>query len=639
MLQHFTELLQAVVSDASSPVTRLPLLTRSEYNQIVIDWNQTRKDYVKNETLHSLFEQQVQRSPQATAVSFEQQSLDYAELEQKATDIACLLLAKNIEPGQLVGIYLERSIELVVAVLGILKAGAAYVPLDPEYPEAHLNYIVADSNIRVMLSQKRFESRLPSEVADVVFLDSDNLYVNVEAQKLPAVTDDILAYVIYTSGSTGKPKGVMVPHAAVVNHACWMKDLFKFDQTDRMLQKSPISFDASVCEIFVPLLSGACVVLSVPGGDRDIDYLIQEIQNNKITTLILVPSALRILLQNLSDPAALGTLRRMGCGGEALTQELKQAYYESCSAPLYNLYGPTESTIDATSFLCKEEFAGDNIPIGNPVSNKQAYILDRRLQPVPIGVPGELHIGGAGLAQGYLNRAELTAEKFVADPFVDDAQARLYKTGDLARYREDGSIEYIGRIDHQVKVRGFRIELGEIETVLAQHDLIKDCAAMLFEDHQGHKNIAAYFVSDNSISTLSLRNYLRKKLPQYMIPTLLTKLDEIPVSPNGKIDYKTLTSYTEGKTIRDSVYHPPETPTEKKIVGVWETLLNVDRVGVGDNFFDIGGHSLLLIQARSAIEKEVGVSVPIADFFHQTLGQIATYCENNQAPEMSIEEV
>ncbi len=638
MMTHYRRLLEASVASPETPVGQLEILDDEEKQLMLHQWNQTRVDYVENETLHSLFEQQAKRTPQAIAVRFEQQSFDYAELERKANGLACLLLAKNVEPGQLVGVYLERSIDLVVAVLGILKASAAYVPLDPEYPEAHTNYVVADSNIRVLLSQKKFENQTPSAVTDVIYLDSGELYENVNPQTLPVVTEDMLAYVIYTSGSTGKPKGVAVPHRAACNHMLWMQETFPLSESDKVLQKTPYSFDASVWEFFAPLIAGAQLVMARPQEHKDPACLAETIAAQGITRIQLVPSLLKVLEEEdlLAD---CDSLRHVFCGGEALSVELQARFFDSHPADLINLYGPTEATIDATCWRCDRAHEGRVVPIGRPIANNEVYLLDRYRQPVPVGVPGEIYIGGAGLARGYLHRPELTAERFIDHPFSERSGARLYRTGDLGRYSADGNIEFIGRIDHQVKVRGFRIELGEIEAVLSQHEFIKACTALIYEDLQGNKNIAAYFVSDSSLSTLSLRNFLRKKLPYYMIPTLLTKLDEIPATPNGKTDYKTLASYTKGKTIRDSIYLPPETPAEKKIVDIWETLLNVDRVGVGDNFFDIGGHSLLLIQAKFIIEKEVGVSVPVMDFFHQTLGQIATYCEKNLPPEMSMVEV
>ena len=618
MMTHYRSLLDVSIAAPKTPIDQFELFSDAEKQLILYQWNQTQVDYDKNETLCSLFEQQVNRTPQSIAVSYEEQSLDYSQLAQKANQIACLLSAKNVGPGDLVGIYIERSIDLIVAILGILKAGAAYVPLDPENPEERVRYIISDSNVRVLLSQKKFENQLPSDGPEIVLLDSIKLNRQVKPQALPVVTEDMLAYVIYTSGSTGKPKGVMVTHSSVVNHACWMRDLFKIDQTDRVLQKSPSSFDASVCEIFVPLFNGARVVLAVPGGDKDSDYLIQEIEKHEITTLILVPSALRMLLLRLTDRAALRTLKRMGCGGEALTQDLQQEYYEKCNAPLYNLYGPTESTIDTTSFLCEATFNHGNVPIGYPVSNTRTHVLDPQLRPVPIGVNGELHIGGAGLARGYLNRPEMTAEKFIKDPFSDDSDARLYKTGDLVRYRADGSIEFIGRIDQQMKVRGFRIELGEIETVLADHAAVRDSVVVAREDMPGEKRLVAYVVTDEGEPDVALmanmRAFLRARLPDYMVPSAFMVLDSIPLSTSGKLDQLALPK-PDGERLTGEEFVEPRTDLERQVVAIWQDVLGLEQVGVYDNFFDLGGHSLKLVELHNRLDQEIDTKLSLVDLF------------------------
>jgi acyl-coenzyme A synthetase/AMP-(fatty) acid ligase/acyl carrier protein len=369
--------------------------------------------------------------------------------------------------------------------------------------------------------------------------------------------------------------------------------------------------------------------VAVPGGHRDSEYLIQTVRKDKITSLIFTPSQLRMLLLSVTDPAALSTLKKIGCGGEALSPDLLQAYYEKCSAPLYNLYGPTESTIDATSFLCEADFNHDNIPIGFPVSNKRAYILDQQLQPVPIGVDGELHIGGAGLAQGYLNQPELTAEKFIADPFSDDPEARLYKTGDLARYRADGNIEFLGRIDQQVKLRGFRIELGEIESTLADHEAVREAAVVIREDESGDQRLVSYVVADefNAPSVTDLRAFVRSKLPEYMLPAAFMLLDRLPLTANGKLDRNAL-PIPDGEWQSEETFVEPRSDLEWQLVEIWSEVLKLERVGVHDNFFDLGGHSLMATQVVSQIRETMGIELPLSEMFsYLTVAKLANKIE------------
>jgi amino acid adenylation domain-containing protein len=465
---------------------------------------------------------------------------------------------------------------------------------------------------------------------DKIYLDSSEIYENTLVQALPEVTEDMLAYVIYTSGSTGKPKGVMIPHAAVVNHAFWTRDLFKLDHRDIVLQKAPLSFDASVCELFTTLIMGARVVLADPDREKDGEYLLQTIQNNEITALTLVPSALRILLQSLTDPAALSSLKRVGCGGEALSPDLLQAYHAQCDAPFFNLYGPTEATIEVTSYLCKAESDYHNIPIGYPVSNSRTYILDQQLRPVPIGVRGELHIAGAQLATGYLNRELLTQEKFIANPFGLEPGEKLYKTGDLARYRRDGAIEFCGRIDTQVKLRGFRIELAEIESVLLKHEQIRSATVVVREDDPGDQRLVAYLVSNTGsaaeaavmFNTL-VHEYLKQELPIFMVPSGFEWMETLPLLPSGKLNYAELPrpSRTQKRTAVSN--NKPESELEITMAKIWEDLLDIDDIETSDMFFDLGGHSLLTLKVVDRFAEETNIRLPPASLVSQTLRQLA----------------
>lgn len=489
---HFQTLLEAVVANPSQQVASLPMLADRERHQLLVEWNGTFTEYPACKCIHQLFEEQVQRTPDELAVVYETASLTYWELNARANQLANYLRSLGVGPEVLVGICVERSLEMVVGLLGILKAGGAYVPLDPDYPRERLSYMLNDSQVPVLLTtfQKLVES-LPQSGTRIVCLDTDwKIIVTQSDENLVSdATPSNLAYVIYTSGSTGKPKGVMISHQAIGNHMFWMQTAFPLNAADKVLQKTPFSFDASIWEFYAPLLAGAQLVMARPGGHQDSEYLIEAIAKYKVTILQVVPSLLQMLLESQGFESC-QSLRRVFCGGEAIPVELVKRFREKLNADLHNLYGPTEATIDATFFTCKSNTPQQIVPIGRPIANTQTYILDSHLQPVPIGVPGELHISGAGLAQGYLNRPDLTQEKFIPNPFSEPSNSRLYKTGDLARYLPDGNIEYLGRIDNQVKIRGFRIELGEIEAGITAHPQVRQAAVIVREDNPGDKRLS-----------------------------------------------------------------------------------------------------------------------------------------------------
>lgn len=524
-------------------------LNEAEQKKILIDWNKTETLFPKDKTIPDLFEAQVKKTPNNIALVFEQQKLTYKELNQKANQIAHKLRALNKQKSlanQLIGLCVERSPEMIIGILGILKAGGAYVPLDPEYPADRLQFILKNTQIKLVLTQVHLQKRialLRAKNRTVLCLDKDWPRLEKLSKRNPTLinkpTD--LMYVIYTSGSTGTPKGAMLEHCGLVNRLLWMKKVYKITNRDRILQKTPYSFDVSVWELILPLLSGACLCFAKPGGHRDPLYLYTIINKYKITTMHFVPSMLITFLNFLEskDPSKLKSLRRIFCSGEGLATELAQRCLKTIPAELHNLYGPTEASIDVSSWNCSTKRYLDKpiTPIGKPIDNIKLYILDKLLQPVPIGVPGELYIAGIGLARGYLNRPELNKERFIANPFITGS--RLYKTGDLVRWLPDGNIEFIGRIDFQVKIRGFRIELGEIEIVLAQNPNIRQCVVLVYEKN-GDKHLVAYYVPKQKkpIATDLLQNTLRKKLPDYMIPAFFVYLKEFPLTPSGKIDKK-----------------------------------------------------------------------------------------------------
>ena len=624
MAGHFQNLLSAIGSNPQLSVRELPLLSDAERHQLLVEWNDTAREYPSDKCIHQLFESQVEKTPLSVAVVFKNQQLTYYQLNQRANQLAHHLQSLGVGPEVLVGICVERSLEMVVGLLGILKAGGAYLPLDPNYPAERLSYMLADSAVEVLLTQKSLLESLPEHQARVVCLDSDwrtieqNSLENLEV----GVCGDNLAYVIYTSGSTGKPKGAMISHQAIANHMFWMLQTFSLTKLDKVLQKTPFSFDASIWEFYAPLLVGAQLVIAKPGGHQDSDYLIEVINQQKITVLQLVPSLLRMLLET-RGLAICQSLKRVFCGGEPLSVELYCRFKQQSQATLHNLYGPTEACIDTHFYTCQEGIRQKTIPIGRPIVNTQTYILDHHLQPVPIGIAGELHIGGDGLARGYLNRPQLTQEKFIPNPFSNSQSERLYKTGDLARYLSDGNIEFLGRLDNQVKIRGFRIELGEIESILNTHPQIQQAVVTAREDIPGNKRLVVYVVtSDESLSSNKLREFLKPKLPEYMVPSAFVTLDTFPLTPNGKIDRKALPA-PDGEITREHEYVAPRTPREEIIANIFASVLGVQAIGIHDNFFELGGHSLLATQLISRLREAFELEIPLRIVFESpTVAQL-----------------
>jgi amino acid adenylation domain-containing protein/non-ribosomal peptide synthase protein (TIGR01720 family) len=495
MERHFCTLLEGIVADPDQHLSDLPLLCKDERQRVLVDWNDTEIDYQGGKCLHELFEAQAERTPEAIALVFRNEQVTYRALNRRANQLARYLQSLGVGPDAQVAICVERSIEMIVGLLGILKAGGAYLPLDPSDPRERLLTLMEDARPQVLLTQKRFFERIPSIPAECFCLDTDWHKVACCGDLNPATDANPLnlAYVIYTSGSSGAPKGVMVQSQAVSNHLLWMQSAFPLSGEDRVLQKYPFNFDASVCEIFGPLVAGARLIIAEPSDHWDVSQFVHLLAEHHITVLDVLPSMLGALLEE-DGFVACRSLRRVICGGEVLTPELRDRFFDLMGAELHNIYGPTEATIGATSFTCLPKHTGQSVPIGRPIANMQVYILDRWLNPMPIGVPGELCVGGSGVARGYLNRRDLTSEKFIHNPFSREPNARLYKTGDLARYLPDGNLEYLGRIDQQVKVRGHRVELGEIESTLARHSLVEACVVLPLEDESGHTRLAAYIV-------------------------------------------------------------------------------------------------------------------------------------------------
>jgi amino acid adenylation domain-containing protein len=618
MAGHFQVLLDSVATRATQPISSLPLLSQAERNEILSDWNNTTARYEQGLCLHQLFEAQVERVPDAIAVVSEQQCLTYTELNHSANRLANHLRELGIGPDARVGVGVEPSLEMIIGLLGILKAGGAYVPLDPEYPKERLAFMMADAEVKGLLTQRRLRDVFPSDGMPVVYLDSENEILKQKSglNLAAKVKAENLAYVIYTSGSTGQAKGVMVPHSGVVNTLSWRMMTYSLTGADRILQNIPFTFDPAVWQIFGALLSGASLILPRPGGHKEIGYLTKLMAEHAITITDFPPSVLKVLLteQGLNECK---NLRYIFCGGEALPVDVQDRFFAVLQAQLFNQYGPTETTIDATYWECQLNGGRRHVPIGRPIANTQIYLLDPHLEAVPVGISGELHIGGAGVSRGYLNMADLTAERFIPNPFAEQSGARLYKTGDLAHYLEAGDIEFLGRIDSQVKIRGARVEIGEVQAALNQYAGINDAIVVVREDGQGDKQLVAYVAADRQspLSDFELRSYLRGRLPEFMLPSHFVFLEKLPYTSTGKIDRQALPAPPLTRADQQAPYVPPRTPIEERLIAIWEEILKVDRIGIQDNFFSAGGHSLMSMQLMAQVRKTFGVDLSLRNFF------------------------
>ena len=640
LIRHYQTLLEGLVTNPDAPIATLPLLTPAERQQLLVEWNTTQRDYPAEQCVHQLFEAQVQRTPDATSVIYEGQKLTYRELNSRANQLAHYLRKQGIGADSLVGLCLERSVEMVIAMLAVLKAGGAYVPLDPSYPQERLAFMLADTQAPVVLTQCGWVDILPRHGTKLVCLDRDWATVNHEStENLPVqTTADNLAYVIYTSGSTGHPKGVEVPHRGIVRLVC-SADYVQFDSSQIFLQLAPLSFDAATFELWGAFLHGATCVL-FPGRIPSPIELGNVLRKYSVNPLWLTASLFNTLIDQASE--ALANVRQLLIGGEALSvAHVRRALTLLPHTQLINGYGPTESTTFACTYAIPRyiEDTATSIPIGRPIANTSVYILDAHLNPVPAGVAGELYLGEDGLARGYLNRPELTAEKFIPHPFSTEPGGRLYRTGDLARYRPDGNIEFLGRIDSQVKLRGFRIELGEIKAALTQHPEVRETAVLVREDSPGDKRVVAYVVPrGSSVSVSELRRFLTTKLPEYMIPAVFVMLDALPVTPNGKIDRKALPCPDHTRPEIVEPYLAARTPTEELLVGIWTEALKLERLGIRDNFFDLGGYSLLATMVISRINHQFHIEVPLRSMFEsQTVAAMAKLIEEQREQPVSSE--
>jgi len=619
---HLETLAQSIVLTPNAPIAELALLTEREREQVLYDWNATEHTERAPELVHEQFSARAAEAPNDVALTIEGDDLTYGALEAKANQLAWELRARGVGPNIPVGLCLERSHELVIAMLGILKAGGAYVPLDPDHPADRLAFVVQDAAPKVIVTVESLRAVVPAGDVAVISLDDPGtrIFADRETSALPSVTSpEHLAYILYTSGSTGQPKGVMLPHSALGQVIRWTRESMHLGAGDVVMQKTPISFDPSGLEIYLALTSGARLVLMPPKMHQDLAAVLRTMHRERVTATIFVPSVLAASAELAEFADGFAALRFIICGGEMLTAELARRVYASApNVKLYNVYGPTEAAIMTTTWLAPHNGATGGLPIGRPMENVRVYVLDERLQPLPIGVAGELCLGGIQVAQGYLNRPDLTAAKFVDDPFTKGTHPRLYRTGDLARWRHDGVLEFLGRADGQVKVRGFRIELGEIETVLAAQPSVRQCAVVRRGDAQQAQLVAYVVPTESTIDANALRDVLRDalraRLPQYMVPAAFVTIDALPMTANGKLDQRALPE-PDFSVNEDRPYTTPVTTTEVMIADVWRELLGLARVGRDDNFFEIGGNSLLGTRVLARLHEQHGITLPLRTLF------------------------
>ena len=628
LLGHFETLLAEIVADPDRRVSELPLSSAAERRQLLLEWNDTARDYPRERCVHQLFEEQVRRTPDAVAVAFGDRQLTYRELNAKANQVARRLEQLGVGPEVLVGICVERSPELIAGMLGVLKAGGGYLPLDAQTPPQRLAFMLADGQVRLVLTQASLRDRLQPTGVQLLCLDEETgLVAGQSRADLPSSAGaENLAYVMYTSGSTGVPKGVEIPHRAI-NRLLFGAGYARLDAGLRVAQLAPVSFDASTFEIWGPLLHGGCCVL-FPEGVPDFAELEQGLRRQRIQTLWLTASLFNAILDE--RPETLRGIEQLLTGGEALSlPHVRRALrLLGPATQLINGYGPTECTTFACCYPIPRSLLAESlsVPIGRPIGNTRAYVLDAQRQPVPIGVPGELYLGGDGLARGYRNRPELTAERFVASPF--EPGARLYRTGDRCRWLADGNLEFLGRLDDQVKLRGFRIELGEIEAVLRQCPGVAESAVVLREDRPGDKRLVGYVVAKGAAASTAddLRSYLKQKLPEYMLPSAFMTLQALPLTPNGKVDRRALPAPDAGRPEAERAYAAPRTALEKTLAGIWAEMLGLPQVGIHDNFFELGGHSLLAARVVDRVQKIIRKPVPLATIFRApTIAELARH--------------
>jgi tyrocidine synthetase III len=633
VIHHLNKIYREVLTNIDCEIRTIPLMSDEEETQLLVDFN--RKGAAISPplqpeagTIYQLFEAQVAKDPSAPALVFEGQTLSYQELNHKANQLAYTLQDKGVKPDDIVGIMVERSLEMVIGMIAIMKAGAAYLPLDPEYPRERILYMMKDSKMKLLLSAKNLKLETDFR-EDYLDLESSAAFAIETANLEPVANNDNTAYIIYTSGSTGEPKGVIIKHHSIINTLNWRKRYYQFDQTDAVLQLPSFSFDSSVEDIFTPLISGSTLVLIEEQKRFDMDHLADLIRDNHVTHFLIIPNLYSTFLGEIPLDC-LQKMKSVTVAGDNFTEELVKAhYYALKDVILYNEYGPTENSVCSTVY----QFSDSNtrVLIGKPIDNVNCYILDSQLSLLPIGVPGELCVSGSGLAAGYFGGSQLSAEKFIPHPF--ETGQRMYRTGDLARWMPDGNIEFMGRIDHQVKIRGVRIELGEIESQLLRYEFVKEAVVIAREDINGDKYLSAYMVMkdpNTELDVAAVIEFLLQSLPDYVIPAYFFKIDKIPVTPNGKIDRKGLPE-PEGDLITGVEFVAPRTEMETKLENLWKEELKLEKIGVLDNYFTIGGDSIKSIKLVSLINKKFSGNLKIVDLYvNNSIEKLATLMESGK---------
>ena len=620
MLGHFQMLLQSVVDDPGRRVLDFSLMDEEERRRLVVEWNDTAEEYHHDKCIHTLFEDQVERTPSAAAVTDRTRTVTYLELNNRTNKLAHYLRRRGVARGAIVAVFLERSIEAVESLLAVMKTGAAYLPIDPSYPLERVSFMLEDSRAITLLTVRGLSERIPKSASDVICLDVDWETVAHENDTNPetSVNSEEPAYVIYTSGSTGRPKGVVGPHLASVNRFAWMWNAFRFAPNEVCCQKTALSFVDSVWEIFGPLLQGVPSVIIPEEELGDPDRMVRTLAENRVSRIVLVPSMLRFLLENVPDlRRKVPELKLWITSGETIAPALARRFEQTLpDARLVNLYGSSEVAGDVTSYLIQRGSAMNRVPIGRPIANAQIYVLDRALNPAPTGVAGEIYVGGDNVARGYLNNLELTSQKFIPDPFAGGG-GRLYRTGDLGRFRFDGNLEFLGRVDSQVKIRGIRIELGEIESVLVQHPSVRAAAVIVSGDH-GDERLAGYLVCDQGmIDESEIRRFLRAKLPEHLVPSWFVAMEALPLTPNGKVDRRALMAHDRTQQESQRAYVAPRNATETRLAGIVTEVLGIERASIHDNFFELGGHSLRGMQVIARIRKLFHVELPLRTLFDE----------------------
>jgi amino acid adenylation domain-containing protein len=609
---HFENVLMQIVSKDDIRPDEIKLLTNNEEEKILKEFNNTFTDYPDYKNIIELFDEKVSDSPDSIAVMFEEKQLTYKELDERSNQLAHFLISSGIKTETLVPLILERSLEMILAIFGIIKAGGAYVPIDPEYPEERIKFMLEDTGAKILLSSSKSKKNIPV-IAGLSVLSIDELQSEISKHSTQKVKENIeptqLAYVIYTSGSTGKPKGVMIEHKGVLNLSQSQKDLLRLKPEMKTLQFASIGFDASCYEIFNTILSGGCLVLCNK-EDLSTSESFEKLINNYKVDLAVLPATFQNIIKEST-----GTISTIVSAGEVLNEETGK-YFQSKGIRLINAYGPTETTVCAS--LSDDPIKENNlITIGRPNPNQQIYLIDNSNNLCPVGVAGEICVAGIQIARGYLNQPELTLEKFIPNPFVDKSNSTLYKTGDLGKWLPDGNIEYLGRLDDQVKIRGYRIELGEIESVINQSELVEQAVVIAKNDKDKNKRLVAFIIPKVNFNKEELMNYLRVRLPEYMVPALWKEMESFPVTKSGKIDRNSLPELDAENLIRNE-YVEARNDTERKISDIWKELLQIERVGVYDNFFELGGHSLLAMRVITAIQKEFEIELAVKDLFNFT---------------------